>query len=235
MPLDRVVGLIVPVRPGVSGGLTGGVASFRILQEAAPQVRLVGSTPVNDTYLIAFDPQGAPVAARGTWLSGSIIRFTGHTVELQRPLTWNASTVSLATGKAYRRGASSTEEVYAPYITDPAWWALVATTGTALTDATVIVDVSGVLLINPSSLRKVWCEVTAEQYDETEATVGSRTVPRIIGTSEWMFRRNAGVVPFTTIVDGSTYWRVTGVRDSGGRARSSFVAVDATREFFGVG
>lgn len=227
----------MPAAPGASGGLTGGVVAFRIFNE-----RFHAS--IGDTALVAIGAGAVPVAAAGTWLAGSVITYQRvlnlipytFGVTFNRPVTWAGSTLSLATGAPWEAGNEygAAEEVTAPRITAPPWFRIVAPFGTPAT-ATTAVNVATVLPLEGGARRSAWAGLVDENYDETTESQAGRDVPRVVGTSEWLFRKESGVKPFTVIYDGDVSWTVVAVREQAGRRRAPFVECDATREYLGAG
>ena len=233
--LDRLVSLEVPAAPGVNGGLTGGVTGFRMFNER------FATLVIGDTALVAIGAGGSPVAAAGTWLTGSVITYVrgGYTIGITflRAVTWASSTLSLATGLPWVSTGNkygTAAEVTAPYITSPAWFRIPVPFGTPATAVTAV-NVSAVLPLAAGGRRSAWAGLVDESYDETVESQAGRDVPRVVGTSTWVLRRRHNVRPFTVLYDGDVSWTVIAVREQGGKRRAPFVEVDATREYVGAG
>ena len=248
--LDRLVELQIPEPPGANAGLSvvsgNPVVRFRLGHERVARITFINQNPVNDTYLRA-DRSGdfGPATAVGTWLAGSVIRWTHplqegvQAAEFLRPVTWAGPTLSLKTGQPHRTqqnpGPTEGDPIPRnPSITDPSWDRIIAVYY-SLTNPGLTLDVSGVLPGAGGMRVKAWARLLDEQYDETETQVGAATVPQILGTATWLMRRRHGVIPLSTLYDDSVAWHVIGVRNAGGRRSSEFVEVDVSREFVGVG
>lgn len=239
--LDRLVDVLIPNPPGANGGLSGGITEFRIVHE-----RQTGGFPA-DTYLIAMAgaaPATGTVA--GTWLANSVIRWTNplrgrRQATFNRPVTWAGNTLSLRYGDPWRASRDGTGTVAAPAITTPDWFDILATYGTAAT-ATIVVDVSGVLVGGADTATRRWAELLDETYvlDDAPAPVDSEVadpppaVTRVVSTATYRMRWEDRLTPFSTITDGNNEWLVVAARRQGG-ARGRFMEVDVSREFYGTG
>lgn len=239
--LDRLVDVLIPNPPGADGGLTGGVTEFRIVHE-----RRSGFLVPADTYLIAMAgavPSTGAVA--GQWLANSVIRWTNplrgrRQATFNRPVSWTANTLSLRYGEPWRAARDGTGTIAAPAITTPDWFDILATYGTAAT-ATIVVDVSAVLVGTEDSQSKRWAELLDETYvlDDAPAPVDSEVVDpppavtRVVSTATYRMRWDVRMTPFSTITDGNNEWLVVAVRRQGARGR--FMEVDVSREFYGTG
>ena len=238
--LDRLVSLEIPAAPGASGGLSGGVVGFRIFNERGGGTAGLGAA---DTALVALGAGAAPVAAAGTWLTGSVITYLRHSltrtyrigITFNRPVTWAGTSLSLATGAPWAAGDEygAADEVRAPYITSPPWYRIAVPFATVAT-ATTAVNVSTVLPLS-GTRQQAWAGLVDESYDETTESQDGRDVPRVIGTSTWLLRARNNIKPFTVLYDGDVAWSIVAVRPQAGRRRAPFVECDATREYLGAG
>lgn len=214
---------------GADGGLTGGVASFRMVGEGPPFI---------DAYAVALGADGRTVPAAGTWLAGSVLRWTGqrfgdsHVAVLQRPVVWSAATYSFRYGAAHRdRRNDPFSTIAGPSITSPVWHQLVAIYGT-ISGRTVTggaaLDVSGAIATDDSSQFSAWAQLIDQYSNQVDERVGSTTVTRITAVSTWRLRRDARILPFATLIDGNDAWQVVGARRL--LDRGSMMEVECQRE-----
>lgn len=205
---------------GANGGLTGDVASFKLLSEGA------GPSAI-DVYLVALDSAGMATAATGTWQSGSTITSTvlinfgtvraNFTFTLERPVVWNASTTSLRYGAAHRNGRNSQADTVTPPISAPSWaqLALYATAGT-ISGKTVtggmVANVSGVRATTQGSTFGAWGQLLEQYTSQQDVQEGNVTVTQITGLSTWRLRYDPRIRAFSTLTDGDVVWSVVGTR-----------------------
>lgn len=214
---------------GADGGLTGGVASFKLLGEGPPFI---------DAYVVALGADGRTVPAAGTWLAGSTLRWTGprfggnHVAVLQRPVIWSAATYSLRYGAAHRdRRNDPLSQIVGPWITSPPWYQLVAIYGTVsgrVVTGGANLDVTGVVAAADSQGFDAWAEITEQYSNQVDERIGSTTVTRITSISTWRMRRDDRIRPFATLIDGDDAWSVVGTRRL--LDRGSLMEVECQRE-----
>lgn len=179
---------------------------------------------------------------------------------LQRDVVWAGNTVSLSNG-AQHVDRARTRPVTNPGIVFPGWLTIASAapdksgvvTGQSLTDVPIAppavtrpggvdLDVSGVYDADVAESWR-WARLLDEVYDqdsvdlEDDATedqdgnVDTITVPRVTGSSTWLFRFDAAVNNLATLEYDGAVWGVIGTRRRS--ARAGYMEVEATRQYYG--
>lgn len=236
--LDRLLSLRTTTARNTpaNGGLTGGVASFKIVAE--------GPRPAyTDAYIVALAADGLGVrgAVTGVWLPGSVIRYTdavGATISiiLNRSITWTNDTYSLRYGAPHVNRRDDESAAAYPFITSPWWWSIAVPYGDIakrggrdVVTGGVALDVSRVIATTIGETFRAWATKTEEYYSRQEVTVGGRTLERVNGLSTWRMRWDERIGPLSTMTElDGTVWEVMGTRRL--RNRAAFMDVECQKE-----